>query len=831
MALDKEIKLIEEDNSEYAINPYTIQYDSKTKRFFKGFAPKAGWGGLVTATIFGAATIATGGIAAATVGIVAGTSVALGALATTAYSGIVYRRNAAKSRFKALGIGGKEDSVGTIGVVQEYENYAYKYVKMMEDNPSQTKFILEDGRSYSRRDLKKRIKENEDMAYHGLKYLLEQGTFTSRQLERLRQKINLTPREEDAMAKYWDVMDRISQCVKQVTSKRTKFNPYKALIIDAMQDGCLLGDLRQNNEIRKIKALNNKDMTTKLYFEMYEKHLLESEKAKVPAKPPITKREYDQLKRDNKNLEDQLTAEQAKSEKLEAKYASEQTKHKKATEMALKQRSKKRDAENRIADMEAESQAQAEKLENENKKYQRERDLHKKATERALKQRAKKIEAEKRIAEVEAEKQAQIEQLNKQNQKFERERNLHKKATERALNQRAKNKELTNQVTAQQQEITMSEDQTEYAMSGWYDAEQLTKEQAKQIAKLQSQMGKNKRKHKKATRMIAQLIEENNTLETQIDEAAYESGYWQARAEGAEDTVKVIYSGRQELEQENISLQSKNEAIKKNYARSRTQNKKLREDIANSKQVQQQQADQINSLNDDINTLVAAQSENINRIMDLETDNEILQQKNKDTETKLASAKRATVKARKQRDDAKQESKQNAELAENLGWDLHKTQKELELIISERDSYKQGVKDLEDEKVELLTKLDDETKRADIAQAWEDIKHHNFVRGGAIRRMNNLIDKIDAHIEYTKEVQDDAYDKQAVKELEHYTNGLRAKNADALDLEEINTLTKLLKAVYKVHGRNLQPANSKKLKEIVDEMHTLTIVDTTTKTK
>ena len=184
MALDKEIKLIEEDNSEYAINPYTIQYDSKAKRFFKGFAPKAGWGGLVTATIFGAATIATGGIAAATVGIVAGTSVALGALATTAYSGIVYRRNAAKSRFKALGVGGKEDSVGTIGVVEEYENYAYKYVKMMEDNPSQTKFTLEDGRSYSRRDLKKRIKENEDMAYHGLKYLLDQGIYTSRQLER-----------------------------------------------------------------------------------------------------------------------------------------------------------------------------------------------------------------------------------------------------------------------------------------------------------------------------------------------------------------------------------------------------------------------------------------------------------------------------------------------------------------------------------------------------------------------------------------------------------------------------------------------------------------------
>ena len=107
MALDKEIKLIEEDNSEYAINPYTIQYDSKAKRFFKGFAPKAGWGGLVTATIFGAATIATGGIASATVGLIAGTSVALGALATTAYSGIVYRRNAAKSRFKALGVGGK----------------------------------------------------------------------------------------------------------------------------------------------------------------------------------------------------------------------------------------------------------------------------------------------------------------------------------------------------------------------------------------------------------------------------------------------------------------------------------------------------------------------------------------------------------------------------------------------------------------------------------------------------------------------------------------------------------------------------------------------------
>ena len=271
---------IEAIGNEYDVNAYTIKYDSKVKRFFKGFAPKVGSGAAISGVIFaglGVATIATAGVAClAGAGLIAaaGTSAVLGAGISVAYHGIVYRKNSAKARFKSLGVGGKEDNTGTIGVIEHYEELTRKYSKMLENFKSKNKFTLDDGATYSRRDLEKRVKECEDIVYHGLKYILQQGIEASEEINALRLKINLTQREEDRLDNYWDMMHRIGSCVEGLATGRREFNPYKELIIDAVNKGCLLGNDYYNNEIRSVANNKDKSEAEKLYSVMYEQRIL-----------------------------------------------------------------------------------------------------------------------------------------------------------------------------------------------------------------------------------------------------------------------------------------------------------------------------------------------------------------------------------------------------------------------------------------------------------------------------------------------------------------------------------------------------------------------------
>ena len=313
MIKDNEILIIEESNNEYEINWNTIRYDGKAKRFFKGFTPKLTTSSavMILSAVGCAATIMTGGLAAVS-GVVSASiagAIGAGACTYTIFNGVDASK-VSQSRFKSIGIGGKEGLPGTIEIIEESERNAYRFSQLLANNPDVKKFKLEDGATYSRRDLKKRIKGYEHQAYNGLKYILKQGLHTSAQIEKLRTKSRLTEREEKVLEKYWDIMDRIGKCVKNVTSQRDSYNPYKGLIMDAMQGGCLLGNWEQNNRIRSIATIREKETTQELYFEMYERELLERNQVKEPAPKPIDRQEYEELKTRNAELSDQLSHEQ-----------------------------------------------------------------------------------------------------------------------------------------------------------------------------------------------------------------------------------------------------------------------------------------------------------------------------------------------------------------------------------------------------------------------------------------------------------------------------------------------------------------------------------------
>ena len=100
------------------------------------------------------------------------------------------------------------------------------------------------------------------------------------------------------------------------------------------------------------------------------------------------------------------------------------------------------------------------------------------------------------------------------------------------------------------------------------------------------------------------------------------------------------------------------------------------------------------------------------------------------------------------------------------------------------------------------------------------------MRGSALRKLNNLIDKVDAHIEYTMEVQEDNYDHEAVDHLKYHVDTLRAKTIDTLGLDDMDVYSKLLKATYDVYRKRLAKASAKTLKQVAEEMHALEVVDT-----
>ena len=336
---------------EYIVNPYTIQYDTRTQSFFKGFAPKiAGFGGLAAAS---AVVALTAGIGVAGVAGIALTSVAgVGAL-TSGYFSLGYAldyRKCSKRTLKntkgatprniiqdtSIDIQSKklvENVLGVITFVKSKEAEAAKYVTALKTLKSNSKLkrINIDGDLYSKSELKKHIKGYTRLAYKGTKYLMQAAAEMSEVVEKYRVKGSLTPKEEGKKFARWYLLNQIGECVKQISSKREDYNPYKGLIIDSLHKGCLIGGSDYaNNQIRDVVAINDRRETTKLYFEMYEREMLEEIQNRKP-KPPTReerleaenarlRREKDSLQNDYENAADVAYEASKMADRNQKKY-------------------------------------------------------------------------------------------------------------------------------------------------------------------------------------------------------------------------------------------------------------------------------------------------------------------------------------------------------------------------------------------------------------------------------------------------------------------------------------------------------------------------------
>ena len=851
MAIDREIEAIESATSEFDINTYTIRYDSKAKRFFKGFAPKVASGAAISTAIFaglGVATIFTGGLGLG-LAAAAGGSVAIGTAIQTAYSGIVYGRNAARSRFKALGVGGKEDDAGTIGLVEEYEKKAYGYTQMLENHPSDKTFVLSDGATYSRRDLKRRIKECEDIVYHGLKYLLDQGLYISEQITALNKKVNLTENEEDKLAKYWDVLDRIGGCVAVITSQRTEFNPYKSLIIGAIQDGCLLGNDYQNNQIKAVAASRDYDRAAELYSNMYEKPLLENIRKERQATLELS----EQIKADNKHVV-RTRKELIKHDRDISRVQQEnRTLAKQINE--LDSYNLLIDVANRLtADLPNEFSEEKRAISSttaEFKKYiQLENDAKILASKEVLDQLITETQTKLYVWYVETGKKAGLEKFKRafeeykeiSEQKLAKQTKKYEGAVRRGVAKRAENRELRSKLDLKEAEL-------DDAIQGWNDAEQRAEKQTK---KYEGAVRRGVAKRQQAKELESELTTTQAKYERAVKRGVAkraESKYWKDRAESAEDTVSVLYDSQVQIEAERDEAQARasklktkgkkatsliatlvldgkkkdtqiqelqsdrdelidyNEELIADNARAAeiivevkeqnatlTKTNKRREgQIAKAKEKAKadaktiaEQASQIQELSENINTFVVAQGENIQRIIDLEVENQNLEQL----------------------------SRANEELAISLGHSLHQTKKELDALTSERDAYKEGVEQLEQDKLRLQQQLEEAQVRADVLQAHEDIKHNNFVRGGLASRLDKLMEKVEAHVEYTESQR--KYDKHATDDLRAFIRIIKDKPEYLKTNEDLDMSIEILKKAYSVHKSSLASISRDRLKELID---------------
>ncbi|MBQ8522969.1 MAG: hypothetical protein IJ458_04890, partial [Clostridia bacterium] len=389
----------------------------------------------------------------------------------------------------------------------------------------------------------------------------------------------------------------------------------------------------------------------------------------------------------------------------------------------------------------------------------------------------------------------------------------YKKSVKRNLNKRAENKYWKNRAESAENAVNALSD-TQLEAQYWQDRAQNAEntvnvvydnltETEQQLSQSKAQASKYKSKSKKATRLIAKLVNDTQVQQTENDRLQQEKELAGIFLDGfmeeneilkteLDDTKKAKDETTKQLDRAkkaNKRVADKLESINKKHMASKVK-------IKEQDNIIKAQGEKINNLNEDVDNLVNAQSQNIATISELEIDKDILQ----DKLTKETSRAKA-----------------NEDLAINLGYDLQRTQRELDALTSERDAYKKGVEDLEDEKRELKKQLEQALDRADILQAREDAKNANFVRGGLLRNLNNLVDKIDAHIEYTKEVQKDNCDKELLKELQGFTNIVRRKDQNEMSNEDIALSNQVLKKTYGVYRDKLAKVSSEKLRQVIKD--------------
>ena len=208
----------------------------------------------------------------------------------------------------------------------------------------------------------------------------------------------------------------------------------------------------------------------------------------------------------------------------------------------------------------------------------------------------------------------------------------------------------------------------------------------------------------------------------------------------------------------------------------------------------------IGNLNEEINGFVAAQGENIDRIIELE-----------DANSRLTA-----------------ENENMAQAGADMAYDLRKTTDKLARVTSERDMYKAGVEDLRYEISGLTDDLEILQERLDVVQGTQDFVNHKLTQGRKIARLNGLLKTMSAHLEYTlEEIESGKYSEEQVaqfregaEELHHHIITVGGKDLRQVTIDDLDMFFELERAIYG-KGAGLPKATKAQLREIAESQYTL----------
>ena len=345
------------------------------------------------------------------------------------------------------------------------------------------------------------------------------------------------------------------------------------------------------------------------------------------------------------------------------------------------------------------------------------------------------------------------------------------------------NRTLTAEKQQLEQQLQLSEQKRKRTIqTGWNQRgkkKQLQKANEQLEQQLQSseqQLRISERKRKSALRVAQKKTEINKALQTQLEKAqkGYARGiqtavdqrdkrkYWQQRAESSEQVLEAVYGNLTERERLIGRLVEEKQKILQETG---------------------EEAEQLEKF-----------------IEDLESEIESLEKQN------------SRLVVDRQRSDR---------LAEDLGWDLHKTRRELEKISADAEVLSDAIDELIDER-NVLAQQQEETMEAQSLElakleGEKALNKENWLRGGKVHVLDSNISRIEAHIEYSR--QQGTFDEEIVRGLESAIKRVRNKNLTALTKEEIKQLSDALRGFYQKSKPGLARISDKRLRQFQQDLN------------
>lgn len=249
----------------YEVNEYTIKYDDEVKAFLKNKLPNAvqpQWQIPVVLGTVGLLSLATGGVA----GLVLGASCALGAVAGP----VLY--NAIKSRELPKHIRKEIKASYKSGKARKAATHDNLIVAAIENIYSLSKSGIE-------------AKDEKELKYY-LNTLLKEAKEHSLAINKAKnnkyisetKKDNILRQHNEQLEKIIDAVKILASYTREVKTRKgiEFYNPFKAIILEALTDGCLLAKHNRDQEnIRNLAFLSNKkEAAATLYASLFEKEVL-----------------------------------------------------------------------------------------------------------------------------------------------------------------------------------------------------------------------------------------------------------------------------------------------------------------------------------------------------------------------------------------------------------------------------------------------------------------------------------------------------------------------------------------------------------------------------